>query len=105
MVVGKGRLLTDGLNRQRPKSKFLSVTHSLMSVYSEANRTPNHALQRTAAVCHAGCLRSRRASPPPSLSLGSLGALHVFPDKQTNKPRQHTKKYTYVITANPTFPL
>jgi len=43
-----------------------------MSVYSEANGTPNHALQRTAPGCHAGCLRSRRASPPPSLSLGSL---------------------------------
>jgi len=37
MFVGKGRLLTDGLNRQRPKGKFLSVTNSLMSVYSEAD--------------------------------------------------------------------
>ena len=42
------------------------------------NVTPNHALQRTAPGCHGGCSpqsqpRSRRASPPPSLSLGSLG--------------------------------
>jgi hypothetical protein len=29
----------------------------------------NHALQRTAACRHAGCLGSRRAVPPPSLSL------------------------------------
>jgi hypothetical protein len=50
MVVGKGRLLTDGLNRQCPKSKFLSVTHSLMSVYSEANGTPN----RTSEVIRQG---------------------------------------------------
>ena len=39
--------------------------------------TPNHALQRTAPVCHACCSpqslpRSRRASPPLSLSLRSL---------------------------------
>ena len=42
------------------------------------NVTPNHALQRTATGCHGGCSpqslpRSRRASPPPSLSLRSLG--------------------------------
>ena len=40
--------------------------------------TPNKALQRTAPGCHGGCSpqslpRSRRASPPPSLSLRSLG--------------------------------
>ena len=35
MVVGKRRLLTDGLNRSASKSKFLSVTNSVMCVYSE----------------------------------------------------------------------
>jgi hypothetical protein len=53
--------------------------------------TPNQALQRTAPVCHAGCshrlrpqppCRSRRASPPPSLSLRSLGAFRAFTNLQ-----------------------
>src|SRR5260370_41377203 len=72
MVVGKGRLLTDGLNRAASKKQIPisnSLTHERLF---RANGTPNRALQRTAPVCHAGCLRSRRASPPPSLSLGSL---------------------------------
>ena len=45
---------------------------------SEETATANHALQRTAPVCHACCSpqsppRSSHASPPLSLSLGSLG--------------------------------
>ena len=45
---------------------------------STQSATPNHALQRTAPVCHACCSpqsppRSSHASPPLSLSLGSLG--------------------------------
>jgi len=38
-----------------------------MSVYSEANGTPNHALQRTAA---SRSRSNRRASWPPLLSFG-----------------------------------
>ena len=36
-------------------------------------RWPNHALQRTATGRHVGCLGSRRAVPPPSLSFGAFG--------------------------------
>jgi hypothetical protein len=50
MVVGKRRLSTDGLNRAAAKKQFLSVTNPLMSVYSEANGAPNHALQRTLSL-------------------------------------------------------
>jgi|GEM_PF-7013346 len=35
--------------------------------------TPNHALPRTVPGRHVGCLRSHRAVPPQSLSLGALG--------------------------------
>jgi hypothetical protein len=37
---------------------------------SQINDAPNPALQRTAAGRHVTCLRSRRAVPAPSLSLG-----------------------------------
>ena len=73
---------------------------------SVLNRTsPNHALQRTAPGCHGSCfsrpgvsrssriasglgassavhLRSYRASPPPSLSLRSLGVATRFLNRQ-----------------------
>jgi hypothetical protein len=51
MVVGKGRLLTDGLNRAASKKQIPISNYSLMSVYSEANGTPNHAPPRTATRC------------------------------------------------------
>jgi len=47
--------------------------HSVEDDIEPTAATPNYALQRTAPVCHAACLRSHRASPPQSLSLGSLG--------------------------------
>jgi len=76
MVVGKRRLLTDGLNRAASKKQIPSVTNSLMSVYSEANGTPNHALQRTAPAVTLAAPPPSPAQPsrqpPPSLSLGSL---------------------------------
>ena len=77
---------------------------------SVLNRTaPNHALQRTAPGCHGSCflrsgvsrssriasglgassavhLRSYRASPPPSLSLGSLGdSAHLSCERHQQK--------------------
>jgi hypothetical protein len=39
-------LLTDGVNHARPKANF--VANLLMSVHSEADETPNQAMQRTA---------------------------------------------------------
>ena len=79
--------------------------------------TPNHALQRTATGCHGSCfsrsgvsrssriatglgalsaahLRSYRASPPRSLSLGSLGASCIL----TTQPKQTDMKTNNTIS-------
>ena len=76
------------------------LSSSVFHASSQSNRTPNHALQRTAPGCHGGCSpqslpRSRRASPPPSLSLRSLGdiahAFHRSPQRNqpTTKPKSN----------------
>ncbi len=63
-----------------PSSSNVRTPHAV----ANQPRTPNKALQRTAPGCHGGCSpqslpRSRRASPPPSLSLWSLGAFSLRP--------------------------
>ena len=74
-----------GLRATRRRGLMPSVPHT-PSAFPAANATPNHALQRTATGCHAGCSpqsppRSRRASPPPSLSLRSFGRLNAHSAK------------------------
>ena len=71
----------------------------LFGCLSRKSATPNHALQRTATGCHGPCflraavvrylvappsfvaLGRGRASPPPSLSLGSLGVSSRYPNE------------------------
>ena len=71
------------VTRSSPAST--TVSRLLFHVSRESNRTPNHALQRTATAvtAAASCLRLSPTAqpprqPPPSLSLGSLGHKRVY---------------------------
>ena len=70
------RFLPPLISMLLPNSSVL--TFRSLTRPEQGPKTPNQALQRTAPGCHVGCSpqsppRSRRASPPLSLSLRSLG--------------------------------
>jgi len=70
-----------------------------MSTIPAVTNAPNHALQRTAPVCHACCSRrARRAAVTPAsavaLSLGSLGDCGAFFQTRIEEPKPHMNKVT-----------